>query len=344
MKISLPQLKKHLSGGLSAVYFVAGDEPLLAAEALDAIRKAARADGYEDREVFVPGTGFDWDSIRSSAGNMSLFASRRIVEVRLPTGKPGRTGGPMLADLAENPPPDTMLIIIAEQFDSAVAKAKWVARVSDAGTAVIIKPIALEQLPGWIEKDFHRHKLSFEPEVIQLLTHRVEGNLLAARQEVDKLALLADDGHVSVELATQSVSDGARFDVFQLSDAAHSPDSRRAIRILYGLRAEGVAAPLVLWALAREATTLVSVWQAVDEGQSSGLAMKQARVWGPRQQLIPACLRRHSRESVESLLTLAAMADRVVKGAKRGEPWDALLELLLAIGQPADGMQGQLSA
>ena len=188
MKISLPQLKKHLSRGLGSVYLVAGDEPLLLGEALDEIRVAARKEAYADREVFVVGSGFDWDSIRASAGNMSLFASRRIVEVRLPTGKPGRAGGAMLVELALDPPQDTLLIVIAEKFDSSVAKSKWVAKLTAAGIAIIVKGISVNELPAWIEKTLRQRDLSYDPDVVDLLVHRVEGNLLAARQEIDKLA------------------------------------------------------------------------------------------------------------------------------------------------------------
>jgi DNA polymerase-3 subunit delta len=344
VKVSLAQLGKQLAGGLSSVYFVAGDEPLQIGEALDAIRLAARKQGYEDREVFVVGAGFNWDSIRNSAGNMSLFATRRIVEVRLPTGKPGRVGGPMLAELAEDPPPDTLLIIIAEQFDSAVAKAKWVEKVSAAGVAVITRPVSLADLPAWIENNLRQQGLSFDPAVVELLVHRVEGNLLAARQEIDKLALLATDAHVSVDLAQQSVADGARFDVFQLSDVALRGDQTRAIRMLYGLRSEGVAAPLVLWALVRESLSVTSVWLKMEQGVPAGTAMKQSGIWSSKQQLMSSCLRRHNRESIDYLLMAAVKADRIVKGASYGSPWDALLELLQAIGQPGAGVRGQLSA
>ena len=344
MKVSLAQLGKQLAGGLGSVYFVAGDEPLQIGEALDAIRLAARHEGYEDREVFVVGASFNWDSIRNSAGNMSLFATRRIVEVRLPTGKPGRVGGPMLSELAENPPPDTLLIIIAEQFDSSVAKTKWVEKVAAAGVAVITRPVSLADLPAWIEKNMRQQGLSFEPVVVELLVNRIEGNLLAARQEIDKLALLASDDHVSLELAQQSVADGARFDVFQLADVALRGDQTRAIRMLYGLRSEGVAAPLVLWALVRESLSVTSVWLKMEQGVPAGTAMKQSGIWSTKQHLMSSCLRRHNRESIDYLLMAAVKTDRIVKGAIYGSPWDALLELLQAIGQPGAGVRGQLSA
>ncbi len=343
MKVSFAQLQQQLNKGLADVYFVAGDEPLLVGEALDAIRSKARESGFEDREVFVAGQGFDWDSIRASAGNMSLFASLRIVEVRLPTGKPGRVGGPMLSDLAANPPPDTLLIIIAEQFDSAVAKSKWVANVSSAAVTVITRGVSANELPRWIESDLSRHGLTYDPEVVELLVHRVEGNLLAARQEIDKLALLSDSGHVDLELVQQSVADGARFDVFQLADVALSGDQSRAVRMLYGLRSEGIAAPLVLWSLVRESMMLASLFTAIEQGASVGVAMKQARVWSSRQQLVSACLRRHNRTTIDYLISASAGADRIVKGAAFGSPWDALLELLQAIGQPGSGVRGQLA-
>lgn len=344
MKISLPQLNKQLKDGLAEVYFVAGDEPLLIGEALDGIRARARKEGYEDREVFVVGTGFDWDLIRNSASNMSLFASRRIVEIRLPTGKPGRVGGPMLAELAAKPPPDTLLLIIAEQFDSTTAKSKWVGKLIDSVITVIVRPISVAQLPAWIEKNLQRQSLTYDREVVELLVHRVEGNLLAARQEINKLCLLATSSHVSLELAIESVADGARFDVFQLADVALQGDVTRAVRILYGLRAEGVAPALTLWALVRESMSVASVWLKVDQGVPEGVAMKQSGIWSARQQLTKQCLRKHNRESINYLLQAAVTADRIVKGAHYGSAWDALLELLYAIGAPEEGARGQLSA
>ena len=337
MKISLPQLNKQLKGGLAEVYFVAGDEPLLIGEALDGIRARARKDGYEDREVFVVGAGFDWDVIRNSASNMSLFASRRIVEIRLPTGKPGRVGGPMLAELAAKPPPDTLLIIVAEQFDSATAKSKWAGQLIDSA-------ISVDQLPAWIEQNLHRQSLTYDRDVIELLVHRVEGNLLAARQEIDKLGLLSTNSHVSLELAIESVADGARFDVFQLADVALRGDVSRAVRMLYGLRAEGVAPALTLWALVRESMSVASVWLKINQGVPAGVAMKESGVWSARQQLMTQCLRKHNRESIDYLLQAAVTADRIVKGAHYGSAWDALLELLYAIGTPEEGVRGQLSA
>jgi len=344
LKLSAAQLNGQLKDGLAPVYLVGGEEPLIANDALDTIRAAARGEGYDDREVFVVGTGFNWDSVRSSMDTMSLFSARRIIEVRLPTGKPGRTGSAMLAELAENMPPDTLLIVICEQFDNNVAKAKWVTRVADAGVAIIIKPVSPEQLPSWLAKAVKKAGLTFAPDALELLAHHVEGNLLAAQQEIDKLALIAPDAQVSAELVEQSVSDGARFTVFQLADAVLGPDPARAVRVLYGLRAEGVAAPLVLWALVKEATTLTSVWTKINAGQAAGQAMQQSGVWRSRQGLVGQCLRRHNQHSIERLLGAASKADRIAKGGLQGSPWGALLELTQAIGQPQGVIRGQLSA
>jgi len=343
LNLTLAQLRTQVNDGLLPVYLVAGDEPLLINEALDLLRIAARKDGYEDREVYVAGGKFDWDQLRSGLDTISLFASRRIVEVRLPTGKPGRTGGAMLAELAENPAPDTLLVIIAEEFDNSIAKTKWVKTVSAAGALVQIKPVTIAQLPVWLERTIKQAGLKFDDDAIEVLTHHVEGNLLAARQEIDKLALIAPDGHVDADMVRQSVADGARFDVFQLSDAVVGADQQRAIRILNGLKSEGIAAPLVLWALVREVMTLSAVWSGMQGGKPAGRAMQDAGVWRNRQDGVGRCLRRHNEESMQYLLQAAAMADRVVKGGKQGSPWGALLELVQAIGQPQTAVRGQLS-
>jgi len=344
LNVTPAQLKKQLKEGIAPVYFVAGDEPLLINEVLDSIRSAARADGYEDREVFLANASFDWDLLRSGMSNMSLFAARRIIEVRLPTGKPGRVGGAMLAELAADPAPDTLLLVIAEQFDNKTAKAKWAKTLAELGVAVVVKPVSPEQLPVWLGRTVKQQGLVFSDAALELLAHHVEGNLLAAKQEIDKLALIAPDGQVDEDLVQQSVADGARFDVFQLSETVLAADQSRAIRILYGLRTEGIAAPLVLWVLAREATTLASAHAKLESGMPMGKALQEAGVWRSRQGPVGQCLKRHNADSIAYLLSAACAADKIVKGGQQGEPWGALLELVQAIGQPQLQIRGQLSA
>jgi DNA polymerase-3 subunit delta len=331
VKLTANKINQQLSKGLSPIYFISGEDPLLAGEVSDAIRTEARSQGYDEREAHSADAKFNWVSLRAGLDNLSLFASRKIVEIRLTTGKPGREGGAAIVELVADPPPDTLFIITAPKVD---AKAKWVKTLEKDAVWVAIRALLPEQLPAWLTGRMKAAGLSFDQEAIEILAARVEGNLLAAQQEISKLALLAKGQQITAEVVRQSVADGARFDVFQLADAAVGQDATRAIRILYGLRKEGIAPALTLWALAREASLLVSLWSKVEQGTSPGQAMNEARVWNNRQALLSKALRNHDERSVRRLAAKMGLTDRIVKGASPGQPWNALLELLLCLAQP----------
>lgn len=331
MKLTADKITQQLSKGLSPIYFISGEDPLLAGEVTDAIRAEARRQGYDERESHSADAKFDWGSLRAGLDNLSLFASRKIVEIRLTTGKPGREGGAAIVELVANPPPDTLFILTAPKVD---AKTKWVKTLEKEAVWVAIRALAPEQLPRWLAGRMRAAGLSFTEDALEMLAARVEGNLLAAQQEINKLALLADGQQVTADSVRQSVADGARFDVFQLADAAVGQDASRAVRILYGLQKEGVAPALTLWALAREANQLVSLWSKVDQGTPPGRAMNEARIWNTRQPLLSKALSRHDERSVRRLAAKAGLTDRIVKGASPGQPWNALLELVLCLAQP----------
>ncbi|MEE8235720.1 MAG: DNA polymerase III subunit delta [Gammaproteobacteria bacterium] len=334
MKLTPEQLPKHLSERLSPLYFISGDEPLQATEAVDQIRSAARQSGFEEREVYVATLGFDWRALTGSIQNLSLFARRRLIEIRLPTGKPGREGSAVLAELADSPPPDTLLLVIAPHLDAAKASSRWAKALATAGVWIAVRPLPTHKIPAWLGRRLELAGLQYDEAALELLAGRVEGNLLAARQEIDKLVLLADGGRVTVDTVKESVADSARFDVFQLADAAMGLEAGRAIRILQGLQREGVAEALTLWALVREIQTLVALQCHVDQGRSVSAALAKVRVWKSRQGMVGECLRRHTAGSIEGLVTKACQVDRVVKGARFGQPWNALIELTLAIARP----------
>jgi DNA polymerase-3 subunit delta len=334
VKLTADKLKKKLSKGLSPVYFVAGDEPLLLGEATDAIRSVAREQGYEERESHSADARFDWAALLGGLDNLSLFASRKIVEVRLTTGKPGREGGAAIVELVANPPPDTLFIITSPRLDKRTAAAKWATALERDAVWVDVKNPSPEQLPAWLAGRMREAGLDCDTEGIEILAARIEGNLMAAQQEIGKLQLLVGAGRVTSEMVRHSVADGARFDVFQLSDAAIGQDASRAVRILYGLRKEGIAPALVSWALAREASMLITLWTKVDQGAAPGRAMNEARVWRNRQGLFSRALGRHDEDSIRALAAKVALTDRVVKGASLGQPWNALIDLLLSIAHP----------
>lgn len=335
MKLTPDKIAAQISAGLAPVYFVTGDAPLIVGETIDQIRAAARAEGYEERESHMADARFDWEGLRTGLDNLSLFASRKIVEVTLPTGKPGRVGGAAIVELVANPPPDTLFILNAPRLDKNTAKSKWAQSLAQGAVWVDVRAPSPEQLPGWLHQRMRAAGLESDKEAVEVLAARVEGNLLAAHQEISKLELLADGQPVSADLVRASVADGARFDVFQLADAATGQNPTRALRILYGLRRESVAPALVMWALAREVNQLLSVWARVQQGTPAGRAMSEARIWSNRQPLIARALRNHSEASIRRLIASAAQTDRIVKGAAFGQPWNALLDLVLLLASPA---------
>lgn len=334
MKLTADKLKQQLSKGLAPVYFVTGDEPLLVGEVTDAIRSAAREQGYEERESHSADARFDWAALIGGLDNLSLFANRKIIEVRLTTGKPGREGGAALVDLVGNPPQDTLFIITSPKLDKRTSATKWATALEQEGVRVDIYMPTPEQLPAWLAARMRQAGLDCDDEGIDILAARIEGNLMAAQQEISKLQLLVGEGRVTGDMVRRSVADGARFDVFQLADAAIGQDTTRAVRILFGLRKEGIAPALVSWALAREVTQLITLWTKVDQGNPPGRAMSEARVWRNRQPLFNRALASHDEHSIRELAAQAALTDRVVKGASPGQPWNALLDLLVSIAQP----------
>ncbi|MGH8494659.1 MAG: DNA polymerase III subunit delta [Gammaproteobacteria bacterium] len=333
MKLSPDKLPARLSRSLAPVYLVSGDEPLLVGEACDAIRAAARVAGFTERTVHVAERGFDWAALESSSANLSLFAEKRILEIRLPTGKPGTAGGAALAELAELRPPDTLLLVVTPKLDSRTPV--WAKRLDAAGVAVQVWPVDAPRLPRWIDARMRSHGLQPEREAVALLAERVEGNLLAASQEIEKLLLLAGPGPVDVETVRRAVADSARFDVYQLGDAALAGEPARALRILDGLRAEGVEPPLVLWALARELRSLATAACQMRAGRTADQALAAARVWPRRQGLVRQALARHDADSACALVESAARADRVVKGNLPGKPWPRLSGLVAALAGPS---------
>ena len=313
------------------VHTVCGDEPFLVEEAAAAIRVAARAAGYDEREVFHAERGFDWGALAAAAASLSLFASRRLLELRLPTAKPGDAGARALAEYCARPPDDTVLLVIAGKLDGNTRKSKWVGALRAAGPFQEFRTPSARELNAWLVDRLRTRGLQPHPDAVELLAQRVEGNLLAAAQEVDKLALLHDAGPVTVDDVRDAVADSARYDLFQWVDAAVGGDSPRALRMLDGLRAEGAEPVLVLWALVRELRTLASVSAAVGRGEPVDRALYAARVWQNRQTLVRSAVGRLRPARVARLLRRAAGADRILKGAAPGAAWDELSYLTVGL-------------
>lgn len=327
MRISSEDLPRHLTKGLSGLYVIHGEAMLFAIEAADAIRAAAREAGYSEREVLIAEQHFKWAELRNSAQSMSLFSARKVIDLRIPSGKPGVEGTQALQEHCANLNPDTLTLISLPKLESTALKSKWFTALEEHGTVVSAEEISLAALPAWIAARLLRQSQSTEADTLAFLAQRVEGNLLAAFQEIQKLALLFPAGPLSFEQVKDSVMDVARYDIFKLSEAMLAGDAARYARILDGLRAEGTATVLILWTLAEDIRTLAKVSRAMQQGGNLAGALRDARVWGVKQKLIERAVRRFSPAFAERALRQAAQIDKLVKGLRSGDVWDELLQL-----------------
>ncbi len=330
MRLRVDQLGRHLQQPLAPVYVLSGDEPLQLGESADAIRAAAREQDYLSRDVLEADARFDWNRLAAEADALSLFADKRVIDLRIPSGKPGREGGAALSAYCERPPADTLLLVRLPKLDRSQLNGKWCKALEGLGVLIQIWPIEGDRLLPWLEQRMRAAGLAPERGAAALLADRVEGNLLAARQEIEKLLLTHGPGVVTLEQLAQSVADSARFDVFDLVDSALAGEARRCVRILTGLRQEGIAAPVVLWALTREFRLLSGIAAAVDAGRSVDQAMAQARVWDKRKGLLKQGLRRLRTAHLNRLLALCQESDAAIKGANARDPWLLMEYILLA--------------
>lgn len=328
MQLRPEQLESHLEKTLAPVYLLSGEEPLQLMEAADAVRAAARSKGVEDREVFNVDKGFDWEQLSVAAESLSLFARQRLLELRLPTGKPGPQGSKVLQAYARRPAEDTVLLIEAGRLDANDRKTAWCKAMESVGVLVQVWPLDLPGTQAWMQRRMRRHGLQPTAEAVRLLAERVEGNLLAAAQEIDKLVLLSGPGPVDADGVLSAVADSARFGVFDLVDAALAGETARAVRVLQGLRDEGVEDVLVLWALAREIRALHRMAEQVEAGKSVQQVLAGVRPQR-RQPVVRQALRRQGAHGLGRLLSGCARVDRAIKGRHPGNPWDELLDLTL---------------
>ena len=327
MKLSGEDLPRHLASGLKPLYVIHGGAQLLSIEAADAIRAAARTAGYSEREILTAEPGFKWAELRNSAQSLSLFSARKLVDLRIPSGKPGVEGAQALQDYCRQLNDDTVTVMTLPRLDKTAQGSKWFSALEAHGVVITTGEIALNELPAWIANRLKRQNQSADANTLVFLAERVEGNLLAAYQEIQKLALLFPSGPLTFEQVKNSVMDVARYDVFKLSEAMLAGDSARFARILDGLRAEGTATVLVLWALAEDIRTLGKVLLAMQRSGNLASALRDARVWGVRQKLVERAARRFSPAIAERALRQAAHVDKVVKGLRPGDVWDELLQL-----------------
>jgi DNA polymerase-3 subunit delta len=331
MPTTLPSFRKQLaSGELKPAYLIAGAEHLLVIEAADALRARAKELGFLEREVLDVETNFDWNRLGDASRSMSLFASRKLIDLRLPTGKPGKEGSASIAEFCAAPPPDTVLLVSTNDW-SKKHEGAWSSAIERVGIAVTVWPLKREELPDWIGARMSARGLRATPDAIALLADRVEGNLLAAAQEIDKLALLHAGQMIDIEELEASVADDARYDVFRLADAAIGGDAGRALHIVSGLRAEGEELiPLLGWMLMQLRLLLrLAAAPNIDS------ALRNERIWpAAREGLFKRALKNGNREHWERCLNQAGRIDRIAKGRADGDAWRELERLVAAIASP----------
>lgn len=333
MAIASEDLPRQLSSGLKPLYVVFGDALLLAIEAADSIRTAARAAGFAERETFIAEQHFKWDELRNSAQSLSLFSSRKVIDLRIPSGKPGVEGGQALQDYVASLSSDVLTLITLPKLDWAAQKSQWFGALERHGVMVTADDIPRRALPRWIAERLKRQGQSTDDATLEFVADRCEGNLLAAFQEIQKLALLFPVGQLSFEQVKNAVMDVARYDIFKLSEAMLNGNATRFVRILDGLRAEGTATVLVLWAISEDIRTLGKALQAVQRGGNLGNAMRDMRVRKDKQGLIETASRRLEFPRIERAIQQAAKLDKTIKGLRQGDVWDELLQLGLRLAK-----------
>jgi len=330
MKVRPDQLERHLQNDLAAIYFICGDEPLQVMEATDRIRAEARKRDYTEREVMDVDAQFDWNLLLDAGNSLSLFAEKRILELRMPGGKPGKAGSQILQEYAQRPADDAVLIISSGKLESSAKNTRWFKTLDQQGVIIQCWPVNADQLTGWINQRLQSKGIAADRDAVQLLADRVEGNLLAAAQEVDKLFLLYGAGKLNFEQTASAVADSARYNIYDLVDSALLGDVVRTSRIIGGLKNEGVEPVLLLWALSREVRTITRI---AESSIPADAAMTKLRVWDNRKALLRKALSRHGAARWKLFLKRCAKIDKVIKGVEDGRAWDELLMLSTQIAQ-----------
>lgn len=334
-ELSPEQLAASLGrGGLAPAYLVAGAEPLRVLECADAIRAAARGQGFAEREVFeVEGRDIDWAGLEASLRAPSLLSARRLIEVRLPTAKPGKEGAEVIVRYCAQPPADTCLLVTGGEW-SRRHGGKWSEAIAAVGALAVAWPVKAHELQGWLEARLRRKGVRADAAAVQLLVERVEGNLLAAAQEIDKLALLAGGEPLDAGRMLALVADSARYDVFRLVDAALNGQGPQVVRMLAGLRAEGEAVPALMGMVVRELQITAALARTKARGGNLGAEFRAQRIWDAKEAAYRRALDRHPAARWERFVALAGEVDRVSKGRGAGDDWLLLERLLLAVADP----------
>lgn len=330
MKLRPNQIREHFAKGqLLPLYLLSGDEPLLMQEAADQIRSEARKTGITERELFLVESGFEWNNLLQAGNSMSLFGDRKLLEVRNEKGKFDDAAKKALATYCDNPNPDNILLLILPKVDKKTQSAKWFQALESVGAFIQVWPVDVAQLPQWIHQRMHSVGLEPTREAVQLLAERVEGNLLAAAQEVEKLILLRGEGPLDVRDIEDTVADHARYNLYDMVDETLQGNYSHAIKMLHFLRASGTEPTVLLWALSKEIRTLAGVSQLIDNGLAPARALQEYKVWENRKAMLQSALQRVPGRTFKHCLVEAARIDQAIKGLGQGDPWDGFTNLIL---------------
>lgn len=334
MRINSDHLAQHLQKQLAPLYTVTGDELLLAIEAADLIRAKAYQAGYVRREIFTIDHRFNWVDLRQCSSSLSLFGERRIIDIRIPSGRPGNQGSAAIEEYCRLLPSDTLTLVTLPKIDKQGSATKWFRALEEAGAMIPISPVERTRLPAWIGQRLDSQGQKAAPDTLQFIADKVEGNLLAAHQEIRKLALLYPAGTLSFNQVKDAVLDVARYDIFKLSNAMMTADMIRFSRILEGLQGEGAALPLIVATLAGHIRSLITIRKGLDSGKPLMQLMNQTRIWGDQQKAVESAVRRFGTQSLVPALLHTAKIDRISKGIAKGDAWDELLQLGLRFAAP----------
>lgn len=333
MRLATTQLEAHLKQGLQALYVLVGDEPLAQCESLDAIRSAARQQGFDERLSLWADRTFDWQRVFAVGQATSLFSSRRLLEITLPSGKPGIEGAKVLQTLAKTPLPDTSTIIILPTLEKEAKNSAWFTALENQAVTLHLTEVKAEHLPQWIAERLKKQGQGASPEILDFLAQQVEGNLLAANQEIQKLGLLCPQGVLSDVAVREAVLRVSRYDAFQLGEAVLAGDTPRTIRVLQSLQDEGESAVAVMGPLMWVLRPLVRIKQAQMRGENTSTAMTQARIYGDRQTLTKRALSRLNLRQLETALQRLADIDKTAKGVMTGDAWLELSKLCFGLAK-----------
>jgi DNA polymerase III subunit delta len=333
MKLTVDKLSQQLNKSLAPIYIVSGDETLLVEETSQLIQDAAIKKGFTEREIYYITPQFDWNQLLATANNLSLFAEQSLIELRIPTGKVNDAGKKALKEYAGNPPANKILLIISGKLETSTQNTKWFKTIEQAGIFAPIWPITTAQLPYWLKDRLNKEGLTATPDALQFLTERTDGNLLAARQEIEKLSLLYDKKQLTLDEIINAISDSARYNIFVLADTILGGNAKRALSILAHLKAEGTEPTIILWALTREIRTLVNMAEIAKQGLPIDQILAQQKVWEKRKPFYRLALKRSNLNKLLKLLKNAGVVDRIIKGVEPDNVWDKLNQLTLGLAR-----------